>query len=327
MVLVVICVAIAAPIVYYGSDIPESEPPLNVMLKLSYDKSTSKLKISHLSGAYIENALTSSGGGSSGGGLLYSEDFESDMGGWTISGRDYEWERGNNFLGDTLSCCYGGCPDCTEPNSAYSGSYALGTNIGGCHPNGPTTGEEWGYVSSPVIDLSAASGQLTLTYWIAYQLEGSCCDTGKVQIDDNSGFSNPTNILSFTSSSGCNAAGCDYHDWQEYTYDITSYSGGNLYMRVGMEADGGWEWTGVYLDYIQIEDAGGGGGDGSVDYNDLIVKVSGCSPTDYTITGSQDFYPGEEITVQYSGIDSDATGITFSVIYKPGEQLLKTLSI
>ena len=93
-----------------------------------------------------------------------------------------------------------------------------------------------------------------------------------------------------------------------------------------------WEWTGVYLDYVTVEDSGGGGsGDGNGDagdgsFNNLVVTVSGCSPTVESITGSEDFFTGCTITVGYTG-DIPSSGDTISVIYKPTNQLLKTLEI
>jgi len=327
ILLVAIAVAVSVPVYIYVSTMPEPEPPVNAMLNLKYNSATNELVITHLSGTIINDAITTGSSGSGGGGVLYSEDFESGIGGWSISGQDYEWGRGNNFLGGTVSCCSntGGCdpaPQCDEPSSAQSGDYALGTDIGGCYSGGSNN---WGFVNSLAIDLSSASGTVTLSYWIAYQLEGGGFDTAKVEIASDSGFtSNLQEILTINPSDQI------FQDWVENTYDVTSFSGGNLYLRVGMEADGStcnWHWTGVYLDNVNIEDTGSGGGETTpAGFNNLIVTVPGNPDIDsITKTGGNDFLPGDKITITYE--EDIISGSIISVTYKPANQLIKTLKI
>jgi len=140
----------------------------------------------------------------------------------------------------------------------------------------------------------------------------------KVEIASNSDFT--SNLLEILTIAPSNQ---NYQDWQEYTYDVSSYSGGDLYMRVGMKADGttcNWQWTGVYLDYVTVEDTGGGGVPA---WENLVVTVTG-SPTIESITGYQDFGSGTSIIVKYT---EDISGRTVSVVYKPRGQLLKTQKI
>ena len=61
-------------------------------------------------------------------------------------------------------------------------------------------------------------------------------------------------------------------------------------------------------------------------FENLVVIVTGCSPTIESITGYENFSLGDKIIVKYTG-DIPASGDIISVVYKPRSQLLKTMEI
>ncbi|RLI59318.1 MAG: hypothetical protein DRO67_09915 [Candidatus Asgardarchaeum californiense] len=65
---------------------------------------------------------------------------------------------------------------------------------------------------------------------------------------------------------------------------------------------------------------------GNYVWKNLEVKVTGNSPDIASITGNEDFSSGSTLKVQYSG-DIPSDGSTFSFIYKPANQLIKSFDV
>ena len=178
--------------------------------------------------------------------FVYAADFESSNESWTTAGQDYTWGRGNGFLGTAVAGCRGS--DCDEPARAASGEYAWGTNIAGIYPNDAST---WGYVQSTAIDLSAYAAQnLTLSYFKAWQLEGASYDYARIRISNSSGFTTATTIETLNPGTGCDST-CTYYDWSTTKANVSAYDN-NLYIRFEMQTDTGWQWTGLYFDFVTV---------------------------------------------------------------------------
>ncbi|MFH0869533.1 MAG: DUF2341 domain-containing protein [archaeon] len=178
--------------------------------------------------------------------LVYAADFESGTESWTVAGQSYTWERASDLLGASVTGCRGS--DCDEPARAISGDYAWGTNIGGIYPNDAST---WGYVQSTAMDLSAyAAENLTLSYFKAWQLEGASYDYARIRISNSSAFTTATTIETFNPATGCDAT-CPYYDWSTTKANVSAYDT-NLYIRFEMQTDTGWQWTGLYFDFITV---------------------------------------------------------------------------
>jgi len=157
---------------------------------------------------------------------LYTEDFENDDGGFTTSGFT-SWEWGVPTRG---------------PGSAHSGTNAWGTNLDGNYEV-----NEDGYLASPVIDLSAASGspQIQLSWWQWFQSEWGY-DFGTIEVSANGGIS-WTLVYSMT--------GIWDTQWSKYSINLdpSIYAVPEFRLRFGLSSDETVTYPGFYVDDIAIQ--------------------------------------------------------------------------
>lgn len=219
--------------------------------------------------------------------FVYFADFESGLQSWTIGGTVWERDTEANLVcDDSLGSCVASASNyhpCVEPCAAHSGTYLVGTNIGGVYPD--SMGASTNTFTSPAIDLSTAQGNLKLHYWRAYQIEGGGYDWWDSQIDDNSGFTSPTYVEEIGKAGGYLYQDGLY-DWSETTTDVTSYKGGNLYLRFRVQSDGGWHFTGLYVDDV------------------FIRKYADPQPTSRFSTS---FQYKKQIVIDYTKVEADLT--------------------
>ncbi|MFQ6070463.1 MAG: DUF2341 domain-containing protein, partial [Candidatus Aminicenantales bacterium] len=219
--------------------------------------------------------------------FIYFADFESGLQSWTIGGTVWERDTEANLVcDDSLGTCNNGADNyhpCQEPCAAHSGTYLVGTNVGGVYPDSMAASTNT--FTSSAIDLSTASGSLMLHYWRAYQIEGAGYDWWDSQIDDNSGFSSPTYVEKIGKSGGYLYP--TVYDWSEATTDVTSYAGGSLYLRFRVKSDGGWHFTGLYVDDV------------------FIRKYASPQPTAEL---SIDFQYQRQIVIDSTKVEADLTG-------------------
>ncbi|MCC6877672.1 MAG: MYXO-CTERM sorting domain-containing protein [Sandaracinaceae bacterium] len=99
---------------------------------------------------------------------MYTQDFETDDGGWVASGTASSWAYGT--------------PAATFITGAASGTHAWVTN-----PTGEYNTNELSYLTSPPFDFSAVFTDPVLSFSHIYETEG-CCDEGWVEVSVNGGM-------------------------------------------------------------------------------------------------------------------------------------------
>jgi hypothetical protein len=131
------------------------------------------------------------------------DDLENGVGDWTViadtaDGSDANWTLGT--------------PNDALATSAYSGTHAWGSLLGG-NPSFIASS----FLYSPAIDLSGLS-QATLTFWDNFNFE-SGFETGQLGISTNSSTP-PADIPTLVDFSSLNSDG-----WEQETVDLTPYAG------------------------------------------------------------------------------------------------------
>ena len=170
--------------------------------------------------------------------IIFSDDMESGVNGWTHGGTNDQWEQGTPIGMIVPICCHNNDPNCQEPSSAHSSNTVWGTDVGGCYL---PSSNDW--LKSPEISLSGLS-DATLKFWMAYQFEDNGYDWFYIEAS-----SDGTN---FDILKTININPQVYQDWAEYTYSLNSYAGGSVWIRYRFTSDGSWEWTGFYIDDVQV---------------------------------------------------------------------------
>jgi hypothetical protein len=164
-----------------------------------------------------------SGGMCSGGTIYFSEDFSDNFKGWTLG---TEWGIGPAVQGTGQQA---GNPDPAMDHSASSDNGIAGVVIGGnfsTTPHGPY------YLVSPPIDLSAAAGPVTLTFyrWLnAGVSSGSSKVVHKVEITTN---------VTYTALSSENGVVTD-SAWTKQVFDVTAYKSATTRLRFSFSITGG----------------------------------------------------------------------------------------
>ena len=163
---------------------------------------------------------------------LYADDFESDDGGYTVSGATTSWEWGTPTKG---------------PSGAHSGVNVWATDLDDDYGN-----NEDGYITSPAIDLSAAAelslgrggggGFMFLSYWQWLQTE-SGYDFASVEVFDGTDW---TVVYS-------NSGPIDT-DWVKTFIELDdSYAIPNFRVRFRLTSDGSVTYPGFYVDDVAVD--------------------------------------------------------------------------
>ncbi|MCK9463290.1 MAG: immune inhibitor A, partial [Proteobacteria bacterium] len=148
------------------------------------------------------------------------------------------------------------------PYGAHSGVSLWTTN-----PSGTYSNSEDGYLTSPVIDLSAYSGEAVILNWWQWYYGEGCCDYISVEVSNNGGSSwaviyGPYNNTGVTASA-----------WARQTANVGSgYAVSNFRFRLHFTTDSSVVYDGWYVDdfcvatvpvapatYTESFDAGNGG--------------------------------------------------------------------
>lgn len=169
---------------------------------------------------------------------FYAEDFESENGGFTVSGTNASWDWGD--VGP-----YGGTrPD--FPAGAHTGAKAWGTNL-----TGDYNLSEEAYLTSPAIDLSSAVNvpgfPLYLEWWQWMYNESATYDWGEVEAR---GGSTGWTLLDPPGRMG----GAQDTDWASYLADISQFAGvSDFQVRFHFHSDGSVVYPGWYVDDLSIQ--------------------------------------------------------------------------
>jgi hypothetical protein len=138
--------------------------------------------------------------------IIYSEGFENGEGGYTHIGTNDVWECGTPLSSFTLG-----------PSGAHSGNKCWGTNLSGEVPPNSEA-----YLTSAAISLPALGTnqvmRLRFFAWIAVDVMH---DRGEFMVCKEGGEWQTKAELFCTMQGG----------WNEYTFDISDYAGGNIYLR------------------------------------------------------------------------------------------------
>jgi uncharacterized repeat protein (TIGR01451 family) len=159
---------------------------------------------------------------------VYEEDFEADDGDFTISGvitNTWAW-------GDPTS----------GPFDAHSGVNLWATNLSGSYMN-----DEDGYITSPLIDLSAYAGVSFILNWWQWYSGENCCDYISVEVTNDGGAT-------------WDVVYGPYHggqvtelEWVPILVDLNdSYAVSDFQMRFHFTSDGSVVYEGWYVDDINL---------------------------------------------------------------------------
>ena len=153
----------------------------------------------------------------------YRADFEISDGGYTHSGTADEWEWGTPI---------------TWPAACASGTKCWGTDLDNNYGNNASN-----QLNSPVIDLSAASGQLMVRWSQALHIESSAYDHAYAEVSINGGAW--TQMWSFSGETA-------QINWQEKSYNISAAAGSSVQFRWRMTSDSLVAYAGYYIDDVTI---------------------------------------------------------------------------
>jgi hypothetical protein len=176
--------------------------------------------------------------------VVYSQGFEADNGSYVAAGTaQWAW----------------GTPTAVGPASAHSGLYCWGTNLSG---NIPAMAN--GNLTSPAIPIRsvAANESVRASFWL-YSYLSTMQDRGEFQTSSDG--ANWISVLKFYEQmSG---------GWQRYEFDVTSYAGGNLYVRfiANKAYTGGGATPGLYVDDVAI-----------------TIRTKPAAATTFTLVGYED---------------------------------------
>lgn len=154
---------------------------------------------------------------------VYRADFEASDGNYTHSGTYDEWEWGTPI---------------TWPAACASGTKCWGTDLDNTYENNANN-----QLLSPVIDLSAASGQLTVKWSQALHIESSTWDHADAEVSINGGAW--TSMWSFSGPTS-------QTNWQEKSFDISAAAGTSVQFRWRMTSDSSVVYAGYYIDDVTI---------------------------------------------------------------------------
>jgi len=156
--------------------------------------------------------------------IVYSQNFDSNNGGYTAGGTNSSWAWGAPTSG---------------PGAAHSPPNVWATNLAGNYND-----DEDSWVESPDIDLSAYAGQgVYLSWWHWLQTE-SCCDYGEVQVS-NDGGSTWATVWGPTYGGAAR--------WEHPTVALgPAYAVNNFRVRFHLYTDFSVTYPGFYVDDVTI---------------------------------------------------------------------------
>ena len=156
--------------------------------------------------------------------VVYSEGFESANGGYTVTGTtSWEW----------------GTPTVVGPSSAHSGSKCWGTDL-----DSGINGAKEGFLTSSAIALpSLTASQVARVSFYCYMDIPAMQNKGEFLVSSD-GLTWQS-LVSFYEQSG--------GGWNRYECDVSSYAGGNIYLRFRLYLVDGYPVApGMYVDDIAI---------------------------------------------------------------------------
>jgi len=156
------------------------------------------------------------------GGRLWSDEFSAGNAlGWTL-------DAGWGISSAATLTCGNGCDDPSIDHTSSSDNKIAGYIIGGC--NSGSVDPSMLYLTSPVIDLGAATGTITLSFWRWFGLDYPGYMTSVLEVYDgvtwNTLWSNPSHPVG---PDPCETS------WSQYSYDITAFQTSSFQFRFGTQ--------------------------------------------------------------------------------------------
>jgi hypothetical protein len=160
-----------------------------------------------------------SAGVCSGGTIYFSEDYSDNGKGWTL-GTEWEIEAASVSAGHQQ-----GNPDPATDHSKTSDNGVAGVAVGGNYSHNPV--HDFYYLTSPVINLSAAAGTVKLTYWRWLN-----CDFDPYVVDSVEVYNGSAWVTVWSNSSLGNVLVAD-NNWLRFEHDVTAYKNAGFRVRFG----------------------------------------------------------------------------------------------
>ena len=170
---------------------------------------------------------------------IYTSDFEASDGGFTHAGTLDEWERG--------------LPSFAPITTAHSGTNAWKTDLDNTYENNSNQD-----LISPPIDLTAATGRVTLTWWQKLNLESASFDNYWVEVRQVGNPASARKVHEWTGSTMTRSVGTpaatiqQSAGWAQMQADISSFVGQIVEARFHLNTDTSVQMTGVAIDDVLI---------------------------------------------------------------------------
>jgi uncharacterized repeat protein (TIGR01451 family) len=217
---------------------------------------------------------------------ILSTDFEAGDAGFTHSGTLDEWERGLPSFNPILS--------------AHSGVNAWKTDLDNLYENSSNQD-----LLSPPIDLTSATGRITLNWWQKYNIESASFDLYWVEVRQVGNPASASRVFEWKGSTMNRTVGSpavtiqQAAGWGAVQADISSFAGQSVEVRFHLQTDSSVQLTGVGIDDV------------------LLTACTTVEPTgDLSISktdGQATYFPGQVLTytiVASNAGPADVTGAT-----------------
>jgi len=171
--------------------------------------------------------------------LLWADYFDNGNAlGWTL---DAGWEIGS---ANASTCSTSSCDDPGTDHTTTSNNKIAGYKLGGC--NLKVNDPSMLYLTSPVINLSGTSGNLTLKFWRWFGLDYPGYQSDVLEAYDGTAWGT---LLSVGSPGYCDNA------WTQDSYNILPYKNSNFKFRFGTQVTDGvsvYVRGGMNIDDVEI---------------------------------------------------------------------------
>ncbi|HMR06467.1 MAG TPA: hypothetical protein PKA88_11835, partial [Polyangiaceae bacterium] len=158
----------------------------------------------------------------SGGTVYFSDDFSDNSKGWSLAG---EWAIGPTQVSSGHE---EGNPDPASDHSTTADNGVAGIVLGGNHSIGI---HGFDYITSPVINLSAATGSVKLSFWRWLNCDFVPYVTDTIEVY------NGTSWVTLWSNASVGDNLIEDYSWQRYEYDVTAHKNAAFRVRFGHKVD------------------------------------------------------------------------------------------